>query len=284
MSVELQKIKKRIGATDQIRKVTSAMQRVASARLMNDRKALEASTQYTERLTELLKDISSTVRDVDHPLLKEKPEGPATIVVFGSERGLCGGFTSSLVNEIEAFVARDPSRATRFITVGKVINQRVRRMGLEVAQHMPQPGMRTRAETLDTITGQVVDTFLNTDCSEVYVLFSRFVSGLRQVASVWRVLPVPFTPFGGGRLNAALFEPDAARMLYGLLPEFVRQMIDFAFISSSVSENAARQMAMSRATDNATEMLNQLRASHRRLRQEDITTEMLELIGGRSLG
>ena len=100
MSVELQKVKKRIRATSQIRKVTNAMERVAAARLTNDRKAMESSQRYTERLTDLLNDICSATVYVDHPMLTEKKTNSALVIVFGSERGLCGGFNSSLVDKV----------------------------------------------------------------------------------------------------------------------------------------------------------------------------------------
>lgn len=284
MSVELQRVKKRIGVTSQIRKVTNAMERVASARLANDRKAMESSQRYTERLTSLLTEICSAAQDVDHPMLTERRTGSALVIVFGSERGLCGGFNSSLVAEVASFMTRKSVRKASFITVGKVVNRKIRRSGLDVIRHFVQPYRRNRAETLDEITDLVVSSFLADECSEVHVVYSKFVSGLRQVAGVWRILPAPFIPGLGGTSGAALFEPDVERMLYRLLPEFVRQMIDFAFLSSVASENAARQVAMSRATDNAGEMLGDLLSQYRRVRQETVTTEMLELLGGRVMG
>jgi len=284
MSVEFQRVKKRIGVTSQIRQVTRAMERVASARLANDRKAMERSQRYTERLTELLTEISSAAGDVDHLLLTEKQTGPTRIIVFGSERGLCGGFNSSLVNEVTPFMKRPSVQQASFITVGKVIHRKIRKMGLDVLDHFAQPSRANRAETLDEIADQAVHSFLAGKCGEVHVLYSKFVSGLRQVAAVWRILPVPFLPGSAGKASATIFEPDAEKMLHRLLPEFVRQMIDFAFLSSVASENAARQVAMSRATDNAGEMLDDLRAQYRRVRQETITTQMLELLSGRVMG
>jgi F-type H+-transporting ATPase subunit gamma len=284
MSVELQKVKRRIGVTRQIGKVTSAMEKVASARLANDRKAMENSARYTARLTALLDDLSSVVGDVDHPLLKERKAGARLVIVFGSERGLCGGFNSSLVDEVTAFMARPSVQPAGFISVGKVINRRLRRSGLDVIRHFPQPLRRNRAEVLDELTQIVLNRFLTGACAEVHVVYAKFVSGLRQVAGAWRILPAPFLPGAKPGGDATIFEPQARDILYRLLPEFVRQMIDFAFLSSVASENAARQMAMSRATDNAEEMLEDLVGQYRRVRQETITTEMLQLISGRAMG
>ena len=281
MSVELQRVKKRIGVTWEIRQVTSAMKRVASARLANDRKAMESSQRYTDRLTELLADICSAAGEVDHPLLTEQKTGSALVIVFGSERGLCGGFNSSLVDEVALFMTRPSIQRASFVPVGKVINRRIRRIGLDVIRHFAQPSRRNRTETLDEITNLAVNSFLAGECGEVHVVYSKFVSGIRQVAGAWRILPAPFLPGLGGKADATIFEPNAEELLGRLLPEFVRQMIDFAFLSSVASENAARQVAMNRATNNAGEMLDNLLGQYRRVRQENITTQMLESISGR---
>ena len=132
------------------------------------------------------------------------------------------GFNSGLVDEVAAFMSRTPDRRARFITVGKVIHRRIRRIGLDVLDHFVQPARRTRAATLDRIADLAVRTFLSGGCSEVHVVSTKFVSALRQAGGGWRVVPAPFLPV---EVIAKLsLVPDAAEMLHRLLPEFVRQM------------------------------------------------------------
>jgi len=284
MSVELREVRKRIGVTRQIRKMTGAMQRVASVRLVNDRRAVENSRRYAERLTGLVRELTAVAADVGHPLLALKPPGPVMVIVFGSERGLCGGFNAGLMNKALAFVRSDPARPARFTVIGKATHRKARRMGLDVGGYLPPAPQPARASLIDEITERITDAFLKGETSEVYVLYSRFVSGLRQTLTVERILPVSLTPADGAPWNAALFEPGAEQILLRLLPESVRQSIAQAFLNSAASESAARQMAMGRATENAGEMLEDLMASHRRLRQQRVTTQILELMGREASG
>jgi F-type H+-transporting ATPase subunit gamma len=280
MSVGLQRVKKRIGTARQIRQVTSAMRQVARARLVHDRRAMESSNRYTRRLVQLLQDLSHVAGEWDHPLLRPQPPGPVALIVFGSDRGLCGGYNAALMQRVATFIEAFPGRPVRLLVVGKVPYRRALRLDLDVAHHWEQPRRQDRADLIDTLTSLSVEGFLGQAHSEVHVLYSRFASGLLQVPTVEVVLPVPLAADGRDTFNAAIFEPDAESILYRLLPEYVRQLIDHAFLNGLASENAARQIAMSRATDNANEMLDDLMASYRRLRQATITTEMLELLGG----
>ena len=259
------------------------MRQVARARLVHDRRAMENSNRYTARLVQLLHDLSHVAGELDHPLLRPQPRGPVALVLFGSDRGLCGGYNAALMHRVVAFIeARE--QPVRLLIVGKVPYRRALRLELDVAHYWEQPPRQARAGVIDALTDLTVEGYLGQRYSEIFVLYSRFDSGLSQVPALDPVLPVPFAADGGEGLRAAIFEPDAEAIVYQLLPEYVRQVIDHAFLNGLASENAARQVAMTRAMDNARDMLDDLMASHRRLRQDTITTEMLELLGGSAEG
>jgi F-type H+-transporting ATPase subunit gamma len=283
MSVERREVRNRIASTRRIRQVTGAMQKVASARLAHDRRAMEQSRLYTERLVRLLRELSFAADGARHPLLA-KPRGggaPAALVVFGADRGLCGGYHHRLVDALAAFRAEQPEGAVlRALVVGTRTARRIAAAGVPCDLVMPQPKRTSRMEPLDRLTDRVSDGFLAGRYGAAYALYTRFVSGLNQAAVVERLLPPPCAPPRRGRFDNALFEPDAGTLLSELLGQFVRQTIDFQFLSALASENAARQEAMSRATENAAEVLTELELRYRRLRQEDITTEMLEIASG----
>jgi len=282
VSVELQRVKRRIGTTRQIQKVTGAMQRVASARLVNDRRNMEASGRYTLRLRQLMEELFCEVPDLDHPLLRPGGgAGPVALIVFGAERGLCGGFNAALMTAVSSFVAAQSGRRVELLAVGKIVARRGRRQGFTVAEAFPQPGRNEEAPLIDRLTELVTGAFTRGDVHEVHVLYARFVSGLTQEPVTERVLPVPLDRGAEAQVSAAIFEPDAASLLRRLIRAFVRQIVDHAYLNSVACENAARQVAMNRATENAGEMLRSLMGSYRRLRQETITSEMLDIIGGR---
>jgi F-type H+-transporting ATPase subunit gamma len=281
MSRALQQVKRRIASTRQIRKVTSAMERVAGARLVHDRRVMASSRLYTRRLRRLLGEVVEQTRDPDHVLLRPGAGAPALLLAMGSDRGLCGGYHALLAEAFGGFMARTRPRPVKTAVIGKVLDRRLRRAGAEVVRFLPQPSRAQRIAAVDDLAAFLVAGFAGGSWGEVYVLYMRFESTLKQEAAVERLLPVDVRlEAGGSRLQAACFEPGARAVMESILAEVVAQLLDDLFLNSLASENAARQLAMSRATENAGEMLGELVASYRRLRQERITTEMLELIGG----
>lgn len=295
MSTELKEIKQRIGSTRQIRRVTGTLQRVAAARMASDRKRIEHSRVYLDKLILLLRAVGAAAPRTKHPFTTAHGRGDVGLVVFGADRGLCGGFTSELIQEIERFTSTRPaeSEQLRLVLMGKVLDRRARRAGFRVARSFRQASVayvgadagqaRTTArKEVAEVAALVVEDFLSGKLSEVHVLYSRFVSALRQKPVVERLLPISLPADPLPSLGAASLEPAAEEILAQVLPEFLDQFIFDAFLNSLGSENAARQLAMNRATENAAELLEGLIVGYRRLRQDSITTEMLELFGGDS--
>lgn len=281
MSVELQHVKRRIASTRQIRKVTSAMQRVAAARLVNDRRAMENSRRYTDRLRDVIGQLVSAAPEAEHPLLHAHTgSNDAAVVVFGSDRGLCGAFNTLLMDALGDFVAHHASGNVHIVAVGKVIARRCRRAQFKVLRAALQPARNARADLLDSLTDELTDAFLRRRFGGVFLLYANFVTALRQEAALVPLLPVEAVLPRANASRGFAFEPQADELLGRLVAEYVRQSVDFAFLSSLASENAARQEAMGRATDNAGEILSDLTLRYSRLRQESITTEMIELSGG----
>jgi F-type H+-transporting ATPase subunit gamma len=282
MSVELREIQNRIASTRRVQQVTGAMQKVASARLANDRVAMEQSRLYTERLVQLLRELCVAADRAAHPLLAEpRRDAPVALVVFGADRGLCGAYHRRLVDAVLEFRSARPAETRyRVLAVGKRTARRIAAAGVPCDLVVAQPTRMDRAVPLDRLTKAVADGFLDGRYGEVCAMYTRFVSGVEQSAVVERLLPPPCAPPRRGRFVNALFEPDAGTILSELLGQFVRQTVDFQFLSALASEHAARQEAMGRATENAVAMLADLRVRYSRLRQDDITAEMLEIVSG----
>lgn len=281
MPFELQQVKGRIATMRQIRKVTSAMQQIATVRLAGDRRAMESSRRYTERLFEVLQDITPELLHVEHPLLVPRRKVSSLgLLAIGTDRGLCGGCNTLLIERLRSFVEAHEAEDINVITVGKIVRRRVRREGLTVVRSFSQPRRLDRGDTIDALTASVTESYLARSVDEFHILYLRFDSTTRQEPVVERLLPAPFELTRGRTSRVTAFEPEPAAILERLLPEFIRQAIDHAFLNSLASEDAARQEAMARASENANDVLTELTATYRRLRQESITTEMLELIGG----
>jgi len=266
--------------TRQIRRVTGTLQRVSAARLPGDRQAIENSSLYTDGLAFLVRNLRAVAPGADHPYLREAGGGAALVVVFGSERGLCGGFNGSLVERFGELTAGYGGRPVRVVAVGKIVNRRLRRMGAAVDLFVPQPSPAKRREFVDRIFDFLDDGYRKGLFGTADILQNVSVSPFRQETALTRLLPVARESGTDPEFARSAFEPVPQRILAGILAEYARQMLDNAFLKSIEAEDAARQAAMSRATENAGKILEDLRRRYSRLRQENITTEMIELAGG----
>lgn len=283
---ELREVKQRIQTTREIRKVTNALQMIASVQLHQHRGKAAGSNLYAEKLAALLNIVASRVESLEHPLLRA-PEGTrAGLVVFGSDRGLCGAFNSELVRAARTFVEAHPGLRVR--AVGRVVARRLARLKLADLEAMSQPSGKTVAASLDTIVRDVSRWFSAGEVASVHVLFQRFESVLDMEPVVVQVLPLTALPTTAEqhhtvldeRLGWANVEPDPHSLADWLIPEWMNRLVHNAFLNSLLSEAASRQRAMSRASENAETMIGDLSMRYRRLRQESITEEMLELSGG----
>jgi F-type H+-transporting ATPase subunit gamma len=294
-------VRRRVFATRQIAKATSALEKVAAVRLARARRGLDGLRLYHDRLEQLIADLRAAHPHAEHPFLRRGPGATPLVIVFGSERGLCGPFNILLLDALDGLLRSLGGSAARVVAVGKVTARRARRLGHPVVETAAQPLLRDlfpqpgspapgpAAEgTVTRLASMATSSFLGGDCPEVHVLFSRFVSGLSQVPTPRRLLPVgpqrrpggPHAPAAEAWARAAGFEPGLDSLLAGLLPHFVETALFHAAAHSLASENAARQAAMTRATDNARDMLDRLMTEACRRRQEGITKELLEIARG----
>jgi F-type H+-transporting ATPase subunit gamma len=286
MSTELKEVKQRIQTTREIHKMTSALQMIASAQLQQRRRETVDSNAYTKKLRRLLTVATAGAEDVDHPLLRAGDSNVATVVVFGSNRGLCGPFNGELVKAASEFVAAHAP--ARIVAVGTVIERRLRRLKLPVVASREQPRSRDVAAAADWLVATLSEEFFSGETGRVFVMYHHFETALRMYPVVSQMLPLASLPgrdpTGGDPVTTALAglktEPSPEALLAWLIPEWLHRQVTNALLNSMLAEAAARQAAMARAVENASTMIEELTLHYRRLRQESITTEMLELTGG----
>lgn len=296
MSNEIREVKRRVRSTRQIRQVTRALQRVSTSRLIRERDALEQSRRYTERLQRVLRRVCRTEPLATQALMTPHDGGGVALVVFGGDRGLCGGVHTALIEGVEQYCREREAGQVKLLIVGRVVARRLARTGQAVERVFPQPTRRLAekdlpaaggTQDLDSIVEALVQPFLAGAYREVDALFFQFVNGYRQVRRVERLLPLvrdpgaaPAAEAGADAALTPVLEPDAASILERLAPALVRQRVREIILESAASEDAARQTAMARASDNAARILSELTITYSRLRQEGITGEMLDLARG----
>ena len=273
-------IRRRIGAVRNIKQITRAMQFVAASKLKRAQDATLASRPYAEKLDEVLADLASVLGGDDHPLLAEREGGKRLIVLVTTDRGLAGPLNTNTIR----FASKDISEYEgdyTVITVGRKGRDAMRRARVPMEAHFAGYGDRpTFAEVLP-LARLISDDFLAGTYGKVDVIYSRFVTTLTQRPEILRLLPIRETEDTEGIPgNQFIFEPSAAAVLEKLLPRYVATRLFQTVLEGKASEESSRMVAMKNATENAEDLIEDLTLSYNKVRQSNITREMIEIASG----
>ncbi len=283
---------KRRKSVRNIRKITRTMQLIATARFQAAFNRAVASRPYTEKLAELVADLSRGAGGIEHPLLRsQNPEAPAAIVVVTSMRGLCGGYNAIVLRTAQARLEewRQAGRKTELRVFGKKGIAYFRYQKEAMAEQNISINDAPRFEQVEPVVNELIEAFLAGRVSEVHVAYMRFYSAGRQRPEIVQLLPLVETPVDSSTARSAApkahsidyeFRPDAQTLLAELLPATVRIRLFQAFLDASVSEQIARMVAMKAATEASEEMIKTLSRQYNRARQTHITMELLDIVGG----
>ncbi len=283
----LKDIRKRIASVKNTQKITRAMKLVSAAKLRRAQEAMLELRPYAAKHQELLSSLVAQLGDAAgaHPLLQQR-EVVKTIGVLAvtSDRGLCGGFNSSIQKQLIKLQARarDEGKDVRVYPLGRRMNGFVAKRDFEVPEALGEIIPATSTEAVRRITELVSSAFLSGELDEVIVLSNRFQSAIAQVPTELQLLPVSESGEAGDGAEGGdlLYEPDQTTLLGHVVPRYVEVQVRQAILESIAGEHAARMNAMNSATDNATDMIASLTLQMNRARQAAITTELMEIIGG----
>ncbi len=282
----LKAIRRRIASVRNIQQITNAMRMVSAARLRRAQEAAEAARPYAEKLEAVLHNLAGQSQTLVHPLLTKREETKIDLMLYTSDRGLCGSFNSSLIREAEAFINTHPAQEVTISCVGRRGFDYFRRRQAPMAEeHINLGGKYTSALAHD-IGLRMTERFLSGESDGFYILYARFRSALVQVPTLDQVLPiVPQEQDDAASTSLDyLYEPTAQGLLSRLLTRYVDMLLYRAMLESVASEHGARMTAMENATNNAVEMIDTLTLDMNRARQADITRELLEIVAtGESL-
>jgi F-type H+-transporting ATPase subunit gamma len=273
-------IRRRIGAVGNIKQITRAMQFVAASKLRRAQESTLASRPYSEKIDEVLADLAAVLGGEDHPLLAERAEGKRLMILMTTDRGLAGPLNTNLVR----FAAREITQHEgdmSVVTVGRKGRDAMRRSRVPLEAHFAGFGDRPTFADVIPLARLVADGFLADEFARIDLVYSRFVSTLVQRPVVEALLPVePSEDTEGIPGNQFIFEPDPATVLEQLLPRYVAVRIFQAVLESKASEESSRMVAMKNATENAEELIEDLTLSYNKVRQANITREMIEIASG----
>ncbi|SRR5581483_405064 len=276
----LKQLRGRIRTAKTIGQITRAMKLVAAARLRRAQDRVLEARPYSDKMRELVQSLANAGDLPDHPLLARREIKRYGVVLVTAERGLCGSFNSALNRKAFDFV-RSESGEPVFLCVGRKGQQFFEKRGYNVAYQLNLPTAGpTKAHATDVMDA-AEKLFLSGELDAVYLIYSKFISAIRQVPQVVQLLPIePPAQTDEVQTKAYTFEPDSTELLAELLPRYALTLIQQALLESTASEHGARMTAMTNATDSAAELVKTLTLQANRTRQAAITKEILEIVAG----
>jgi len=285
----LKDLKNRIESVKSTRKITKAMQMVAAAKLRRAQESAEAARPYAERMTGVLSNIAVSAKDRENAPALLKGTGSAErhlLVVCTSERGLCGGFNTSIVKLAKEHVLKlqGEGKKVTLLCVGKKGREQLKREfeSLFIEPIIFEGIKRISYGEAEQVADRVLKSFEDGDFDVVTLFYSEFQSVIAQVPTALQLIPASIPDAGEDAAPATSYEyePDESVLLDELLPKNVTTQIFRALLENAASEQGARMSAMDNATRNAGEMVDKLSIQYNRSRQAAITSELIEIISG----
>lgn len=277
----LKEVKNRIASVRSTLKITSAMKLVSSAKLRKAQSSIESMLPYRRNLEDILLSVASTCPPAsDNTLQEDMVEGRTAVVAFSSNTSLCGGFNASVISKAMKTAAQYDN--VEFIAVGRKMAEAARKAGYAQAVDYTRFAANPSYEDAEALADRLCSKFAEGEYSRVILVYNHFVSNSRQCVQVEQYLPAAAVSSGAaaGPAEDFILEPGASELLENLLPQVRRITIYSVALDSNAAEHAARVMAMQTATDNGEALLSELTLEYNKGRQQKITTEILDLLGG----
>jgi F-type H+-transporting ATPase subunit gamma len=277
----LKAIRKRISSIRNTQQITKAMKMVSAAKLRRAQEAAVQARPYAEKMTDLLKNLAARVATNAHPLLTMREERRIQLVLFTSDRGLCGGYNANLIRAAEAFVRNHGAgKEIQLAVIGRRGGDYFRRRRAQISDRYVNILATPAEELAAQVAEKLISRFVNGETDAVYILYSQFRSALSQIPTLEKLLPVAVTRAAETeQVTEYLYEPGIQELLASLLPKIAEVALHRALLEATASEHGARMTAMDSATTNASKMMGSLTLQMNRARQASITRELMEIVG-----
>lgn len=281
MAKTLRQLRRQIRLVAKIHQLTRAMQMVAAAKLRRVQQRAMGGRTYWTKMQEIVREVSACAPPIDHPLLTPRTTQRIGLLVIAADKGLCGGYNVQIARKAEQFI-RTRTQPVLVRLSGRKVRASLERVGCTIDRQYVRDD-RTLSADAALIAREVRGWYEGGEVDEVHICYAQFVSSARDHPTVFQLLPV--TPTGVADDRAQLpgeyiFEPPPAELLARLLPRYIDAQVYQVLLEASASEHAARMRAMAAATDNAEKMTDHLKMLANRLRQQEITEELLDVVSG----
>ena len=281
----LKEIRTRIASVTSTKQITSAMKMVAAAKLRKAQNTITKLAPYSKKMESVLALLSSTLEDdADNVYTSKKPIKKMLAVAISSNKGLCGGFNSNIYKA--AVELYDDCKAKnidiKFYTIGKKITESLEKRDIQVFKHNNDVVDKADYASSEQIAEELTQLYLSGDFDCVKIIYNEFVNAAVQRVKQDNFLPLEFKNTKTKFKTDYIFEPDKKTIVEKLIPQWLKTLLYTAVADSAAGEQGARMTAMSKATDNATELIKELNLSYNKVRQASITNEIIEIVSGAS--
>jgi len=285
MAQQLRAVKRRISSVKSTQKITRAMELIASSRIVKAQRRVEAARPYAEQLRNLMASVTRNAGNLDHPLLKKRETGSGRVgmIVISADRGLAGAYNSNVIRAAERAMERYDGETKLFLSGKKAISY-FKFRGYDFSDAWEGYSDQPKIDNARKVAHAAVEAFTEGEIDEVRIAYTQFESALRQRPVVTKLIPASVEDVTGDAAEAPsanyVFEPEPEQILNFLLPRYIEGAVLQAMLEAAASEHSARRRAMKAATDNAEELIEGLTRVYNQARQAEITTEIMEVIGG----
>jgi len=279
----LKEIRNRISSVSSTMQITSAMKMVSAAKLKKATDAISQMRPYSDKLTELIQNLSSSFESSnnDNPYIKIRPVKKVLLVAITSNRGLCGGFNSNIIKAVNKICDKNRDQKFDILSIGKKGTDLLSKKYNVISSH-DEIFNKLNFENCSPIADLIMNTFLKEEYDSIELVYNRFKNAATQILITESYLPIIPKSNSTDKKTTVdyIYEPSQKNIINELLPKALKIQLLKSLKDSFASEHGARMTAMHKATDNAEELRDQLKLTYNQARQASITNEILEIVGG----
>ena len=280
----LKEIDSRIKSTKKMKQITKAMNMVSSSKLRRAEKNTKQFEPYMEKMQDAITAIAGASKNSSHPMLRPRHIQRSGYLVITSDKGLAGAYSSNVLKRLVNDIKEKHTNSDEYsiIVLGQSGVDFLKNRGYEVESSLVDVPDQPSFKSIQAIAKHAIDLFSEEHIDELKIYYSHYVSVLEDVPSVKEGLPLSqeYSSQGQGQMSSYEFEPDKDSILRVILPQYVESLIYGTILDAKASEHAARMTAMKNASDNATELIDDLSLQYNRARQAEITQQITEIVGG----
>lgn len=287
-------LRRKIKSVGNTKQITRAMQMVAASKMRRAQEAVIGTRAYAEAGRQLMERIQRHLAQeklpIQHPLLAQRPVRKIALVVISSDRGLAGGYNANVLRQTLQFLEENKDKQVHIVTIGRKIQEALNRLNVPIEASFNNFPGRPVSQDIVPIAKLTIDAFVAGQYDQVVIVYTKFYSTLRQVAEVTQILPIQDVTASSIQTDSSavdgadnyLFEPQPTTVMNYIVPRLVEMQLLQVILDSIASEHSSRMLAMKNATDNASELIDDLRLTYNSVRQANITREIAEISAGAS--